>query len=361
MFREKLNFSLLPGLPDTKAAFIVSADIRERKIMVSGTDKAPVNDTAIAVIIPCFRETAHILDVIAAIGDEVSRIFVVDDACPDATGEHVRNACTDGRVEIIVHDGNTGVGGATMTGYKKAIEAGADIIVKLDGDGQMDPSLIPDLVAPVLKGDADYAKGNRFYNLDGVSQMPGLRIVGNLALSLASKLSSGYWNVFDPTNGFTAIHAAMAKRLPFDEIDKRFFFESDMLFHLYMMRAVVADVPIQARYGVEESSLKIRNIVVPFTIKHGTNTVRRIFYTYFVRDFGIASVELVLGLLFLLFGLVYGVLGWVESSETGIPATAGTVLLAALPIILGSQMLIAFVNNDARNVPRTPLHGQVGS
>lgn len=354
MFRKKLEFPLLPGLPDTKAEFIVPADIRERKIMFSGTDKAPV----IAVIIPCFRETAHILDVIAAIGEEVARIFVIDDACPDGTGEHVRNACTDGRVEVIVHDRNTGVGGATMTGYKKAIEAGADVIVKVDGDGQMDPSLIPDLVAPVLGGNADYAKGNRFYNLDGVSQMPGLRIVGNLALSLASKLSSGYWNVFDPTNGFTAIHATIAKRLSFDAIDNGFFFESDMLFHLYMMRAVVVDVPIPARYGVEKSSLKIRNVVVPFTVKHWINTARRIFYTYFVLDFGIASVELVLGKLFLLFGLIYGVLGWMESSETGIPATAGTVLLAALPIILGSQMLIAFINNDARNVPKTVLHKQ---
>lgn len=326
--------------------------------MFSVTGKASSKGAVIAVVIPCFRETAHILDVIAAIGDEVSHIFVIDDACPDRTGEYVSNANTDKRVEVIVQERNTGVGGATMTGYKKAIEVGADIIVKVDGDGQMDPSLIPDLVAPVIDGNADYAKGNRFYNLDGVSQMPGLRIIGNLALSLASKLSSGYWNVFDPTNGFTAIHADIAKRLSFDAINKGFFFESDMLYHLYMMRAVVVDVPISARYGVEESSLRIRNVVVPFTINHWANTARRILYTYFVRDFGIASVELVLGKLLVLSGLAYGVIGWMKSSETGIPATAGTVLLAALPIILGSQMLIAFINNDARNVPKTVLHKQ---
>ena len=257
---------------------------------------------------------------------------------------------------MIIHEHNTGVGGATMTGYRHAIDAGADIIVKLDGDGQMDTSRISDLAAPILKGEADYTKGNRFYNLDGVSQMPGLRIAGNLALSLASKLSSGYWNVFDPTNGFTAIHANAAKRLAFDKIDKGFFFESDILFHLYMLRAVVADVPMPARYGGEESSLKIRNVLLPFAAKHWRNTIRRILYTYFIRDFGIAAVELVLGKLLLLFGLVYGVLGWMESSRTGIPATAGTVFLAALPVLLGSQMLIAFLNNDTKNVPRTVLH-----
>ncbi|MHA1597751.1 MAG: glycosyltransferase family 2 protein [Alphaproteobacteria bacterium] len=324
--------------------------------MTSGATDTTSGKATIAVIIPCFRETAHVVDVISNIGDDVSRIFVIDDACPDRTGEHVRNNCRDGRVEVIVHERNTGVGGATMTGYAAAIAAGADIIVKLDGDGQMDPSLIPDLLAPVLNGQADYTKGNRFYNLDGVSQMPALRIAGNLALSLASKLSSGYWNVFDPTNGFTAIHAKAAKRLSFDKIAKGFFFESDMLYLLYMMRAVVADVPMPARYGGEESSLKIRNIVIPFAAKHWSNAVRRILYTYFIRDFGIASVELVLGKLLFLFGVVYGILGWMESSETGIPATAGTVFLAALPIILGSQMLIAFINNDARNVPNTVLH-----
>ncbi|MBC8268801.1 MAG: glycosyltransferase family 2 protein [Rhodospirillaceae bacterium] len=314
------------------------------------------NATHIAVVIPCFRETKRILDVIKSIGEEVSRIIVIDDACPDNTGEHVKKQCMDKRVEVLIHDTNTGVGGATMSGYKRAIEAGAEIIVKVDGDGQMDPSLIPDLVAPLLEGVADYAKGNRFYNLDGLADMPRVRIFGNLVLSFASKISSGYWNIFDPTNGFTAIHIDAARRLPFEKIDNGFFFESDMLFRLNMMRGVVVDIPMPARYGDEESSLKIHNIIVSFAARHYVNAAKRIFYNYFIRDFGVASIELVLGKLLLLFGVVYGIYSWSESAKTGIPATAGTVILAALPIILGSQMLMAFLNFDTKNVPTKPLN-----
>jgi len=309
----------------------------------------------IAVVIPCYREKSHIIDVIESIGDDVSTVIVVDDACPDKTGEHVRNTCSDKRVEVIVLDRNLGVGGATMKGYERALEAGADVIVKVDGDGQMDPRLIPTLVDPIVQGRADYAKGNRFYNLDGLSEMPGLRIFGNLMLSFVSKMSSGYWNVFDPTNGFTALHADTAKQLRFDRIDNSFFFESDILLRLYLLRAVIEDVPMSARYGSEVSSLKVRNVIFEFSIKHYRNTVKRIFYTYFIRDFGIASVQLVMGKLLVLFGLIYGIIGWRESSITGIPATAGTVLLAALPIILGVQMLISFLNYDVKNVPSQPL------
>jgi dolichol-phosphate mannosyltransferase len=314
------------------------------------------NAANIAVVIPCFRETKRILDVIKTIGAEVSRIIVIDDACPDNTGEHVKKHCTDKRVEVLIQDTNTGVGGATMSGYKRAIETGAEIIVKVDGDGQMDPSLIPDLVAPLIEGVADYTKGNRFYNLDGLSDMPRVRIFGNLVLSFASKVSSGYWNIFDPTNGFTAIHIDAARRLPFDKIDNGFFFESDMLFRLNMMRGVVADIPMPAKYGDEESSLKIHNVILSFAVRHYVNAAKRIFYNYFIRDFGVASIELVLGKLLLLFGVVYGIYSWSESARTGIPATAGTVILAALPIILGSQMLIAFLNFDTKNVPTKPLN-----
>lgn len=315
-------------------------------------------DTIIAVVIPCFRETGRILNVIQSIGPEVDQIIIVDDACPDNTGAHVKNNCTDKRVEVLNHQTNAGVGGATISGYKRALENGAEIIVKVDGDGQMDPSLINDLIAPLLDGTADYTKGNRFYHLDGLSDMPRVRIFGNLMLSFASKVSSGYWNIFDPTNGFTAIHKDAAGRLPFNKIDNGFFFESDMLFQLNMIRGVVVDIPMPARYGDEQSSLKIHNVIFNFTFRHYANAAKRIFYSYFIRDFGIASIELVLGKLLLLFGGLFGIFSWFESSKTGVPATAGTVILAALPIILGSQLLIAFLNFDTKNVPKKPLNSR---
>jgi len=310
----------------------------------------------VAVVIPCYREKAHVMEVIGGIGPEVSHIFVIDDACPEKTGDYVREHCRDPRVEVLSHERNTGVGGASMTGYRRALEAGAGIIVKLDGDGQMDPSMIPTLIQPVADGGTDYAKGNRFHQLQAISAMPAMRITGNMLLSFASKLSSGYWDIFDPTNGFTAIHAKVARALPLDQISKGFFFESDMLFQLGLIRAAVKDVPMHARYGKEKSAISIPRIIPEFLFKHYVNTCKRIFFSYFVREFTFATIQLVGGAIMLLFGILFGAYWWYDSSVTDIPASTGTVILAALPIILGSQFLIAFINHDTRNVPKTPMH-----
>jgi len=310
----------------------------------------------VAAVIPCYRERTNILGVLEKFPGAVDYLIVVDDACPDHTGDFVRENCSDDRITIIRHDQNTGVGGATLSGYQKALELGADVIVKVDGDGQMDPKMIPSLIQPILRQQADYAKGNRFFRLTGLSQMPKLRLIGNLALSFASKMSSGYWKIFDPTNGFTAIHAKVARELPLDKIDPSYFFESDMLFHLNITRAVVADVPIQAIYGDESSSLKISRILLPFMGKHVGNLFRRIFYSYFLRDFSIASIELVAGILLLAFGGIVGFAGWYESVSTGIPAATGLIILAALPFLIGAQLIISFLNFDVQNQPETPLH-----
>ena len=309
----------------------------------------------IAVVIPCYRVRAHILEVIAEIGPECQAIFVVDDACPEQSGALVEQQCRDPRVQVLRHSENQGVGGATLTGYAAAVERGAQVIVKLDGDGQMDPALIPRFAAPITAGDADYVKGNRFFDLDGLRAMPRVRLFGNTMLSFLSKLSSGYWNVFDPTNGYTAIHAAVARVLLGKRVSRRWFFESDVLYHLGILRAVVWDVPMAARYGDESSSLKVRAVVGTFALKHARNTLRRLFYNYYLRDFNVASIELALGPLLLAFGTAVGVRHWIESIGTGRLASAGTVMLAALPVILGAQLVLAFLGYDLRNIPTEPL------
>jgi glycosyltransferase involved in cell wall biosynthesis len=311
---------------------------------------------AVAVVIPSHRVRARILEVLARIGPEVSRIYVVDDACPEDSGGHVERNCRDRRVAVLRHEANQGVGGATLTGVRQALADGADVIVKLDGDGQMDPGLIPRFVQPILDGRADYAKGNRFHQLEDVRAMPKLRLLGNAAFSFLAKISSGNWAIFDPTNGYLAIDARVAALLPFAKIERRWFFESDLLYHLYNLRAVVLDVPMQAIYGGEQSGLKPFAVLGPFLFKHLRNFAKRIFYNYYLRDFSIASIELVLGLLALGFGVVFGVTHWIESVETGIVASAGTVMAAALPIIVGVQFLMGFLNYDIQNAPRTPLH-----
>jgi dolichol-phosphate mannosyltransferase len=315
-----------------------------------------LDSVAIAVVIPCYRVSRHVLDVIGRIGPICSRVYVVDDCCPEKTGDVVLQACKDPRVTVIRHNQNQGVGGAMVTGYQRAVGDGADVIVKVDGDGQMDPALLMTLAMPVILGEADYAKGNRFFDLRHIRQMPTVRIVGNAVLSLLSKLSTGYWHIFDPTNGYTAISSDVVRRLPLEQISRRYFFESDMLFQLNTIRAVVVDVPMDATYGDEVSGLRIRQILGEFLLNHACNTVKRVFYNYFLRDFSIASLELVTGLALLTFGVSYGSYHWIVSAQAGATTPAGTVILAALPIILGIQLLLAFFAFDIAASPTRPIH-----
>lgn len=311
-------------------------------------------EAKIAVIIPSFRVTRHVLDVIAETGPDVWKIYVVDDACPDGSGKLVEEKCTDDRVRVVYHKSNQGVGGAVMTGYMAALADGASVMVKIDGDGQMDPALIPYFVAPILSGDADYTKGNRFFDIEKIRQMPPVRIFGNAVLSFMAKLSTGYWNLFDPANGYTAIHACVAGNLPFDKISRRYFFETDMLFRLNTLCAVVVDIPMDAKYGDEVSNLKIRSIIGEFLVKHVCNFGKRIFYNYYLRDLSIASIELPLGILMLVFGAVFGGYEWFSSSIRNMATPAGTVMFAALPIIIGLQLVLAFLGHDISRVPRIP-------
>jgi glycosyltransferase involved in cell wall biosynthesis len=310
----------------------------------------------IAVVIPAYRVTAHILDVIAEIGKEVSQIFVVDDACPEGSGALVSEKCKDKRVAVLTHSENQGVGGAVVTGYRAALEAGADIVVKVDGDGQMDPAMITDLIQPIVDGNADYTKGNRFDSLVGLREMPGIRVLGNGVLSFMSKVSSGYWNVTDPTNGFTAIHRDVLKALPLDMISKRFFFESDMLFRLSILRAVVWDVPMEARYGNEKSNLSVLKALFEFPGKHFVRFHKRLFYNYYLRDMSAASLELPLGAALGWFGFIFGITKFAESVQTQVAATAGTVMLSAVPVILGFQLVLAFLSHDIASVPKRVKH-----
>ena len=310
----------------------------------------------IAVIIPTYRAVGHILGIINEIGPEVARIYVVDDCCPDGSGDYVAANCKDERVFVIRHAENQGVGGAVMTGYKAAIEDGMLILVKIDSDGQMDPALINGFVSPIVNGEADYTKGNRFYDLEEIRAMPGVRLFGNAMLSFMAKLSTGYWDLFDPTNGYTAIHADVARHLPFSKISKRYFLESDILFRLNTMRAVVVDVPMSAKYGEEVSNLKISKIIGEFLFKHARNFFKRIFYNYYLRDLSLASIELPLGLLLVMFGAGFGLFSWYESAQANAATPAGTVMLSALPLLMGLQFLLAFLGNDIGSVPRRPRH-----
>ncbi len=309
----------------------------------------------IAVTIPSYKVRAHVLDVIARIPPQVQRIYVVDDKCPQDSGRFVQEQCHDPRVLVLFHEQNQGVGGAVSTGYRAALEEGMDIVVKVDGDGQMDPALIPHFTRPIERGRADYTKGNRFYRPDSLKGMPPIRLFGNAALSFINKLSTGYWPIMDPTNGYTAIHTAVLRELPLHKLERRYFFETDMLYHLNTMRAVVHDVPMDAVYADEESSLKVSKVLPEFMVKHVNRFFKRYVYLYLLRDFNIGSLYSLLGVVLCGLGVVFGGWAWLRSLTTGQPATSGTVMLAALPLIIGIQFLIAFLHHDVERVPSQPL------
>ena len=313
----------------------------------------------IGVVIPCYRVKRYISDVLSKIGPEVSRIYCVDDACPEKSGKFIEETIFDPRITVLFHKENKGVGGAVISGYEAALQDGVDVIVKLDGDGQMDPGLIPRMIHPIITGQADYTKGDRFYAMEYLKGMPLIRKCGNALLSFLSKFSTGYWNIFDPTNGYTALSAAVARELPFDKIARRYFFESDMLFQLNLLRAVVRDIPFRATYQGEISSLRINKILSEFLYRHCTNFMKRIFYTYFIRNFTLGSIELALAIFSLFYGIAVGSYNWFNSITSGILASPGTVMLSALPIVIGLQLLLAFFGEDITMVPKVPIQNDL--
>jgi len=309
----------------------------------------------VAVVIPAFKVSKQIVEVVRAVPKGVSLIIVVDDCCPEGSGEVVREQVTDARLVVLRNSENLGVGGAVKRGYEEALSLGAEIVVKLDGDGQMDPTDIDALIFPLVSRRADYSKGNRFDQLDQLFAMPKIRLIGNAVLSLLSKISSGYWSITDPTNGFTAITRQALRKMEVAKVSNRYFFESDMLFRLNLAGAVVQDVSMPARYGGEKSNLSVGRSVFEFGWKHYVNFNKRIFYRYYLREWSIASLEWPLALLFFAFGAIFGLNALIVSDQTGNPVTAGQVTLTAMTIIMGMQLFLSFVSYDVQTEPRDSL------
>ena len=181
-----------------------------------------MEDVKIAVVIPAFKVVDHIKDVISSLPREIDHIIVVDDHCPFSSGKEAEKLNRE-NVIVLYHDLNQGVGGTVITGYKKALELGCEIIVKMDGDGQMDPKYLNDLIAPLKNNEADYTKGNRFTHFKSLKAMPKARLFGNSGLSFLVKAASGYWNIMDPTNGYTAIHKRVLEKLNLEKYIERDF------------------------------------------------------------------------------------------------------------------------------------------
>jgi glycosyltransferase involved in cell wall biosynthesis len=281
----------------------------------------------------------------------VDHIIVVDDQCPNRSGESAERFCRK-NCTVIYHKKNQGVGGAVISGYLKALELGCDVIIKMDGDGQMNPSCLGALIAPLIDNIADYTKGNRFSNTDLFKHMPKVRLFGNSILSFIIKWVSGYWHIMDPTNGYTAIHRRVLEKLDLSRISKGYFFETNMLIDLNIIEAVVMDISMPARYNEQKSSLCITKVLLQFPPQLLKGFLKRIFLKYFIYNFNMGSVYILLGIPMFLFGVFYGTWEWMNSAATDQPRSAGTIMLVALPIIISFQMLLQAISIDINNTPK---------
>ena len=318
--------------------------------------RTALKSSPIVAVVPAYRVEAQIQAVLRDLPSFLTHVIVVDDASPDRTADLVRAAARrDRRILLLQHDKNEGVGGAMITGFRKALELEAQIIVKIDGDGQMDLIHVPNLIVPLRQGKADYAKGNRFRDFAALRRMPLIRRVGNIGLGFLAKAATGYWNLFDPTNGFVAIRGETLAQLPLDQIDRTYYFEISMLANLYLLGAVVQDVPMPARYKDEVSNLMIERVLFEFPAKLLGTLLRRSVLKNFLYDFSMVSIYLITGLPLLLFGLIFGGYKWIQYWRVGIPAPTGTVILPTLSVLLGIQLLLSAIESDLRSVPKQPL------
>lgn len=307
----------------------------------------------ITIVIPCYNVAAHITEVISTIPPEIHTIIAVNDCSKDNTADILaRLAEKENRLILLRHDKNGGVGAAMITGYQKAMEMGADIIIKMDGDGQMDPAHIPALLKPIRDGAADFTKGNRFRDLKALRAMPLSRRIGNLGLSFMIKAASGYWNIFDPTNGFTAIRASLLSDVNLNRIHPRYYYETSLINELYYAGAVIQDIPMKARYGSEISGLSRTKTLIEFPPRLLIAFLRRILLKYFLYEFTLASVYLLFGVPLFLYGCVFGVVNYIKYTGLQLPTPTGTIMIATLSIMLGFQFLLSALSYDLNNYPK---------
>lgn len=305
----------------------------------------------VVVVVPAFNERAHVAEVLGGMPSYVDHIIVVDDCSTDGTAA-AAEAVGDPRVQVIRHTLQGGVGGAMISGMQRALEVGADVVVKVDGDGQMDPAYIEALLRPLIREGYDYAKANRFLHTAALQQMPLPRLFGNFVLTFLTKLASGYWHVFDPQNGYLAVQAAALRELDLSQLARDFFFENDMLIRLNILNCRVKDVAIPARYGSERSALSIKRILITFPIYLARGFCTRLWQKYLLRDFSPIALFWVVGSALMIFGGGLGLLTWGHSLWSGRPATTGTVMLSVLPFLLGFELILQAIILEIRETPR---------
>jgi len=257
----------------------------------------------IAVVVPAYNEEKLIGETLSSIPEYVDKVYAVDDGSTDRTFEIVQEfAKKDSRIVCIKHEKNRGPGAAIVTGYKRALQDKMDIVAVMAGDNQMDPAYLPDLLEPIIEGRADYAKGNRLLNPEYRRGMSRWRFFGNSILTFLTKIASGYWQVVDPQNGYTAISRRALERIDLDSIYPWYGYPNDILVKLNVYGFRIVDVPHPARYGREKSKIKYGKYI----LKVSWLLLRDFFWRLKMKYILLSFHPLVL---FYLFGIVFTSLG----------------------------------------------------
>lgn len=315
----------------------------------------------IACIVPAYKARSTVSSVVGALLPYVDFVVVVDDGCPDRSGEAVKAEFgSDPRVAVLQRERNGGVGAAVKTGIAECLARGASIVIKVDADGQMDPANIPAMIE-MLKSDAHvgFVKGNRFVDESVLSTMPKVRFFGNAVLSLLVKGASGFWNILDPTNGFIGFNAAVLSTLPWKNFDDTYFFEISILGELGLRQVSIGEITVSTIYNNGGSSLSIRRVMLEFPPKIMKLFVRRLLLHYFLFDVNVGSLYIMFGSLLVVIGAALGVAEWFATLHTGHARSAGTVMLAVLPILIGFQLLSNALLFDVQFSPK--VERQIGT
>jgi glycosyltransferase involved in cell wall biosynthesis len=309
-----------------------------------------IDNSTIAVVVPCYNEETQILRVLMTMPAEVDRVYVIDDASPDNTAPVIRDyQPQDQRVQLIVHPVNQGVGGAIATGYKAALADGMACTVVMAGDGQMDPADFGAICEPVLSGAYDYAKGNRLFSGEAWDMIPRVRYLGNAMLSLLTKIASGYWHVADSQSGYAAISLKALKAIDWDLMYKRYGQPNDLLVRLNIAEMRVTDVPIRPVYGIGEKS-GIRPLRM---IPRLSWLITRLFFyrmlrKYVIQDFHPLVFFYMAGLVMFPLGSLFGLYLLGERLFVG-PIAGTSAMFAAFLTIMGLQFLLFAMLFDQEN------------
>ena len=305
----------------------------------------------IIAVVPCYRSAEIAPIIVRDVINYVDFVICIDDLCPDKTGSIIQNQVKSEKVKVIFHKKNKGVGGATKTGIKFAESLGAEIIIKIDSDGQMDASYIPYLIDPIINKTSDFAKGNRFRNINVLIKMPMIRLIGNILLSFVTKLSTGYWELFDPTNGFIAFNTNILNRIEYEKTDDRYFFETDLLFRAGLYDVLISEIEIPTIYKNERSGLNPFVESIRYFISHIIILIKRIVYQYFLIDFNPGSLSILLGSLGFIYTLFAGLKSITYYNNLNIESPLGIKILFLTSSIISFQLLISFMYYDATQRP----------